>query len=698
MNSIQSKLTKQEWINIEIKPNIQELNVLNIIKNYDSNIKHYNGISISNYLKILTNESWDIYLFNLFIKEHLQKINKKLNITLCISTDNTGQPIKNKDIIKINNLSKKIKSHKENIYEFMILSLLKQLSKHTSNIKLMYTLNYLVNLNYTINTILLDYCTRLIQTFDYDIKSLLINYSSCIKNNIYLDRWKCIQLYPHQQTLFDTFKTYTPKLVFYNISTGCGKTLSPIGLVKTHKIIFVCAAKHVGLSLAKAAISQDIKIALAFQCETKNDIRIHYNAASEFLTDNKSGTIKKVNNLKGENIDILICDISSYLISMNYMKEFNDIHKMILFWDEPTISLDYKDHEFHSIIHNNWSQNIIPNIVLSSATLPNIEWLDTMTFNIKNKFKDIDIVEINNYTLDEDVYLLKKNNEVFIPHKDLTYIQLKHFIDTLSCKPLLFKFLPLQFICKFIVSDNLLSFKSIKQKYTDKFKHINDITSHNIREYYTYCCEQLTNEDYLKIHNIHNKTILYKSSILITSKDAHTIDGPTIFLTNQVEKVAKFYFNKSNIDKQSIDILLTHIQDNNKIHIEIKKLQKLFEDIYNKENQNSEKYRLSDELIHLRHKIQDLQSKIKKININDSYIPNKRDHYFKYNNMKLDKQLFTSNLDDETIQKVVLLEHIDPIWKILLLMGIGVFKPHTNIAYTENISSSIASLFNYSLL
>ena len=66
----------------------------------------------------------------------------------------------------------------------------------------------------------------------------------------------------------------------------------------------------------------------------------------------------------------------------------------------------------------------------------------------------------------------------------------------------------------------------------------------------------------------------------------------------------------------------------------------LFEDIYNKENQNSEKYRLSDELIHLRHKIQDLQSKIKKININDSYIPNKRDHYFKYNNMKLEAIIY----------------------------------------------------------
>ena len=37
--------------------------------------------------------------------------------------------------------------------------------------------------------------------------------------------------------------------------TGTGKTMSPIALSEKHKIIFVCAARHVGLALAKAAIS-----------------------------------------------------------------------------------------------------------------------------------------------------------------------------------------------------------------------------------------------------------------------------------------------------------------------------------------------------------------------------------------------------------------------------------------------------------
>ena len=47
---------------------------------------------------------------------------------------------------------------------------------------------------------------------------------------------------------------------------GTGKTMTPIALVKGggHRVIFVCAAKHVGLQLARASISCDIPLAVAF--------------------------------------------------------------------------------------------------------------------------------------------------------------------------------------------------------------------------------------------------------------------------------------------------------------------------------------------------------------------------------------------------------------------------------------------------
>ncbi len=689
MNISQSKLTKQEWNNIEIHPNKQEFTVLEIIKNYDKEIKYFNSISIADYLKIISDDHWDIFIFNKFFKKDIEKIKEKLKIIFKIDYKNNLKNIKNKDNIKIENLSTKINLYKDTIYEFILIDLMKKLYKKNNNkLKIIYTIHYFLQQNIKINFIILDFCKQLINFTVINIKQLLLNFSNCIKHNKYLKKFDHITIYKHQKQLFELFdkKYQYPKLIFYKISTGLGKTISPIGLVKKHRVIFVCAAKHVGLSLAKAAISQNIKIGLAFKCESKTDIRLHYNAATEFITDSKSGSIRKVNNLRGENVELLISDVSSYVIGMNYMKEFNDVNDIIFFWDEPTISLDYKDHEFHSIIYNNWQQNVIPNVILSSATLPSEYELYDLIDNFKHTFEGAKVIEINNNIAEEDVYLLKENNKVFLPHIDLSYLQFKYFIDKINEKKILYKFLPIKFLCEFIVNDKILLFKNIKDKYTDIFKTLNDINVDNIRNYYKYCCEHITNDQYIKLFDIHKHLQIYKSTILVTSEDAYTItNGPAIFITDNVEKTAKIYFKKSNINQNVINNLLLHINENNKINIEINKLQKQFEDIYNKENTNDEKYRLSDELKILKGEINNLQGKIKKIMIEDEYIPNKKDHYFKYNNTEIVNNLFSSNLDEEIILKVVLLEDIDNIWKILLLMGIGVFKSFTNIAYTEII-------------
>ncbi len=55
---------------------------------------------------------------------------------------------------------------------------------------------------------------------------------------------------------------------------------------------------------------------------------------------------------------------------MNYMIAFNPISNILMYWDEPTISMDYNEHPLHDIIHHMWKNNLVPNIVLSSATLP----------------------------------------------------------------------------------------------------------------------------------------------------------------------------------------------------------------------------------------------------------------------------------------------------------------------------------------
>ena len=44
---------------------------------------------------------------------------------------------------------------------------------------------------------------------------------------------------------------------------------------------------------------------------------------------------------------------------MRYMLAFNAPDELTWYWDEPTITLDYKEHEYHEILRKNWQENLI---------------------------------------------------------------------------------------------------------------------------------------------------------------------------------------------------------------------------------------------------------------------------------------------------------------------------------------------------
>ena len=95
----------------------------------------------------------------------------------------------------------------------------------------------------------------------------------------------------------------------------------------------------------------------------------------------------------------MISDIKSYLPALYYMLAFNKKENIILYWDEPTITLDYDEHEFHSIIQKNWQENLIPNVVLSSATLPQYEDMQETICDFKCKFEESEIYTIVSLSL-----------------------------------------------------------------------------------------------------------------------------------------------------------------------------------------------------------------------------------------------------------------------------------------------------------
>ena len=112
----------------------------------------------------------------------------------------------------------------------------------------------------------------------------------------------------------------------------------------------------------------------------------------------------------------MICDVQSYLTAMYYMLAFNKEENIITYWDEPTITMDYEEHELHEKIHDNWQNNQISKMVLSCATLPKENDIHDALVDFKCKFEGAEVISINSYDFKKSISLLNKNNMCVLPH------------------------------------------------------------------------------------------------------------------------------------------------------------------------------------------------------------------------------------------------------------------------------------------
>ena len=423
MDLQQNKLTKAEWESIEIPSTDDEKQILKlIIKGFHNvNIKENETLTILSYLKLQNVELMNNYIFMKYLQPEIINIYKKNKIAykqLNLSKKNLNKA----DIIRFEHMENNLLERKNIIFEFILLDYIENILKYkdtdTKWIKPFYTLKNLLKYNIqNINNYLLDVIKSIINYFDdaVDKDYIIENANSIIVANKDLIKYSDKSLFIHQKELFTRIKDPIPKLVFYIAPTGTGKTLSPIGLSESYKIIFVCAVRHVGLALAKAAISMEKCVAFAFGCNDVDDIRLHYFSAKEYSKNRKTGGVFKVDNSVGDKVEIMISDIKSYLYAMHYMIAFNDKKDIVLYWDEPTISLDYEEHDFHSIIKNNWEKNIIQNIVLSSATLPTIEEMKETINDYKGRFAG-DIYSIKNYDCTKSISIINRDGYTEAPH------------------------------------------------------------------------------------------------------------------------------------------------------------------------------------------------------------------------------------------------------------------------------------------
>jgi hypothetical protein len=785
MDLHQRKLIKSEWDSIEIPVSKQEIDILNlIIKGFhDVNIKINKNESIFTFLKIEYSTKMEDYIYNKYLRENVETIienNKlyfeKFNIKINVNSD---IQIKSADKIRLEKNS--IENFKSNsIYEYILLE---TISKLLYSIKIQdknlfvlhyYTLYKLLKNNIVkINRHIVTFCEVIIQIFssEFNILNVIENSVELIEKNTNLLKYNDNLLYDHQKEIFTICKNPGAKLILYTAPTGTGKTLTPIGLSEKYKIVFVCAARHVGLALARAAISVNKKIAFAFGCESADDIRLHYFAAKDYTVNKKTGGIKKVDNSNGVNVEIIISDIKSFVPAMYYMRAFNQDENLMVYWDEPTITLDYNEHSFHSIIKQNWSENKIPTIVLSSATLPKEHELTETVADFKNKFIYGEIHSIISHDCKKSIPIINKDGFVDLPHflthdYGLILKIAQHCENYLT----LLRYLDLDEVTKFVVFINKRGFVSERLKIENYFETLDDINMKNIKIYYIKCLKSIQPEKWkhiydhfkdnrapklldnssvdvkgnklslksnsigpgssdnrfknisdnsalagkplkrsLTVNDIEKSSIKDKplvngtSAIYVTTKDAYTLtDGPTIFICDDIEKIAKFCIQQANIPSAVMDDLLKKIEYNNVLNKKISEFEKDLDYLKEQEEcklsntglgslKNVRKFnREADnvdtsksQVSKLIREIETYRAMIKPVNLNETFIPNKLHHVKKWSENLDTQKSFTSNIEESIINEIMLLNGIEDTWKILLMMGIGVFINHENIRYTE---------------
>ena len=91
---------------------------------------------------------------------------------------------------------------------------------------------------------------------------------------------------------------------------------------------------------------------------------------------------------------------------------------------------------------------------------------------------------------------------------------------------------------------------------------------------------------------------------------------------------------------------------------------------------------LSPEQKKLRSEIDGLHKMVKTIALDEVYMPNKLNHLRKWTEKTVIDREFSCDIDPNDVERIMLME-VKNTWKILLLMGIGVFTNNHDNNYTE---------------
>ena len=734
----QNKLTKSEWETLEVPVPENEKKILllirdgyadtSLVKNYTKNMMQFSKLQCS--------AEMHYYIYTKYFQSTIDGLVKKYSLHFEVGSLQIKK-LKTADSIRVQNVNQTIEINQESIFEFACVNMCKEIlkkqeKKKDSSIELYTLIQWKHATIPQTNPFVLDFIDCIISNGkkNTSIKTVLKNSPRIIEKNGDLHKYEDLALFPHQKEIFSLCKIdrEVPKLIMYTAPTGTGKTLTPIGLSEGYKIVFCCVARHIGLALAKSAISIGKKIAFAFGCETASDIRLHYFSAVDYDKNKRSGGIGKVDNSNGSAVEIMICDVQSYTIAMYYMQSFNDPKNLLFYWDEPTMTLDHQSDPLHETIHDLWIKNTIPNVVLSCATLPNEADIQDSIQDFRQQFMNAVVHTITSFDCKKSIPIINSEGYCFMPHIHCESIEhLREYATFCENNKTLLRYFDLQEIVTFIDAVHVYLSPLCDNYHMDNyFDDVSDITMNSLKLYYLVLISQIDESQWVRIKNslrmlqkpkfgvvptivkrddhdddLSNITKTTKdilSGILLTTKDSYTLtDGPTIYLADNLLNLAKFYIKKSEIPDFIINQLWDVIHSNEKLFESLQILEGKLEsklkvkdnaDTENKtqgkvKKNTNEKEGIDEPTIILKENIEQLRKQIVHLSLNPEFIPNRPEHQHKWSRTKETKNnLFTQSVDESTVKEIMELE-IPTHYKLLVLMGIGVLIKQDNKKYEE---------------
>jgi len=683
----QSKLTRREWEGLEVPLPAEELAIMKMIVAgwHNPEICINSRQSLLSVTKLGSLSSVHDILYDRYLRTRVEALAKEADIPAPMigGTNKRGGGVKltAADTIRLSNTSADVLHNRPDIWEATLLTFAAGIVHDWSGALGCYTLARALEAQVDgTNPYVLEFVSAVLEKCKKKVKVdvMVAKIEEVSELNPVLQTFANRRLYRHQKDLFEALKLGGSKLIMYQAPTGTGKTLSPLAVSEGYKVIFVCASKHVGMQLARACISLAKRIAVAFGCHDAGDIRLHYYAVSECTRRRRTGAIGKIDHSQGQKADIMITDAVSYLPAMHYMLSFNSAESLLVYWDEPTIAMDKPKDELHEIVRKSWTENQIPNIVLSSATLPPPTDLPRFIEYIQERFSipDDRIVTINNYECARTVPILLKSGHVAMPHVVArSQEELTQMAQHCSSRATLLRHIDLGVAARYV----LAACKRGAEVAPLPFATLDDVTPEAVKRAYLDLVVRVAEKcGFETAQRLVVEPKRFGGGVKLATIDAVSVThGPALYLAVDIEKVAKYLVQNADPPAEIIDRLHQQAHNNSQVMAEIQRLEKDLQDRLNadgregKEGGNDDEDMMAERHGAVGRKLSKMREKLGELRLPDREVPNAEEHQLRYHGV-IRPEAFAGNVPAHHLEEVLHLEV--PNWKkMLLMMGIGVF-------------------------